>query len=63
MFLRPYLLTGAKVAPTNFARSPGANVTWCPTFPAETVISRNSCAVASITVGNRFFIPMGEQPP
>ena len=34
-----------------------------PIFPAETVISSRVSAEASRTVGKRFFMPMGEQPP
>lgn len=53
----------AYFAPASWHRVSGFSSTWQPRRPALTQMVSNSWAVSWITVGNGFFMPMGEQPP
>ena len=59
----PYRVMAATVAPTKLTRSVGAITSWMPRRPPEMKIWSHSSQVSSMTVGNRFFMPTGEQPP
>ena len=41
----------------------GSTSTWWPIFPAETQMVSKSATVSWKTVGKRYFMPTGEQPP
>lgn len=60
---RGVLLTAARVAAVNRARSPGANSTCNPRRPALTYTLSNVSILASITTGSRLRPPSGLMPP
>ena len=61
--LYPSTIKSAADAPTRAMRPAGFTSTWKPTFPADTHMVSSARQLSWNTVGKRFFIPTGEQPP
>ena len=41
----------------------GSQAIWCPSFPADTMMTGRLAAVSWNTVGNSYFMPTGLHPP